>query len=164
MGAIVADTVVRRGFLQLLVVAAGGSLITSPFPAEATGINGVERYTIALDKAATVVRMAEAARPAGSRFNLATTQITAAIDDLLSYLLASFPQQPDMTAVRQMIETRRVDFASLSEADLERLSDGLIPLAILRELVRHHNVAFDTMACPAYTRFVQRYSAGILDG
>lgn len=159
-----ADTSMRRGFLRLLVAAAaGGALVGQPWSARASGIVGVSRYTIALSKADAVVELASNLRPPGAKFNTITPEITGAMDDLLRYLLDNFDGEPDIESANRILTQRRSDMLALREDDLEGFGEAMVPLAILRELVRLHHVAFDTVSCPSYSRFVNRYASAILD-
>lgn len=160
----------REFFRVILGAIAAGTLCTSPAVADA--LAQVEPNPIA-----EVVRQARAMLPIQQRLNAAieTKRPTAAlrveqginISALCQYMAEHF--RPNTTAteeIRLLLNNPTalgISSDLLDEAELARLTEGLIPVAVMCELIKRHCVRFHVKsAAPGFEMFARDYQDMIL--
>lgn len=148
----------RRAILAAFVGAALSGSLLSASPALASG---EWRYTEAVRLAHDVLRLADAHRTPGKRWSTPAPEVNGAVDRLLTHLLTEFPGVPASGDARAILVASG-DLGALDETRLSRMVDSLVPVAILREIVRTHGVGFNASTCPGYGAFATRYASALL--
>jgi len=143
----------RRGVLMTMIAAATkGSLISTACAASTDLPIKADKLEIALRYAADLVRL--------QAEGVSIHEINLNMDRLLGFLEDNFgySEEIDGDAVNLVLES--TEFVTLD--DLEGIARNLVPLAIMRELVGKHRVAFQLDAVPNFNSFVLRYGPAIL--
>jgi hypothetical protein len=89
---------------------------------------------------------------------MSAMRATAKVEQLLHYLVSTFPSDATRGDARKIIDEpgRR-----LAEANLDVLPPSAVPLVIMRELLVTHEVKFETRGAPSWRTFLERYGAGM---
>jgi hypothetical protein len=85
--------------------------------------------------------------------------VTARVEQLLHYLMSVFCGEITLGEV-QKICLEAGDH--LSSAYLEQLRPAAIPLAVMRAILKSHEIAFDVRGAPSWAIFAERYGEHIL--
>ncbi len=132
------NSITKREFFRIVFGAiATSTLLSSPLVAEACEQVEANKITATIAKARTVI---------------ATSDYVIA-SDLISYMLANFDSGSthgqEVNTYLTSPEKLGVKGDVLTYEELERLTDGLIPVAVMRELVGKHRV----IVCSRVTNF-----------
>jgi len=96
-------------------------------------------------------------RPVGSSLTPANRLIISAFDDLLAHLdevYGSNPVSPD--EVRDALLC-----GPLSPEDMLRYPRGIVPILIVRDLLRNHGLCIKTSSSPSFAAFLRRHAAAL---
>lgn len=89
---------------------------------------------------------------------MSAMQATAKVEQLLHYLVSTFPSGATR-GVAQKIIGEPGD--KLAEPYLDALPRAAVPVAIMREVLTTHEVRFETRGAPSWQVFLERYGAGM---
>ncbi len=157
----------RRLMLKTLVGAAvSGALIDTPY-SFAEGKSGLPHAEIVTQARAVVAvdrRRAQLARldPDSTEALRLKAEVTHRVDRLLGVMLAKFASNGDPDAIQEVMD-RRGNLDVLDEPRLRVIADGVVPVAVMRELCYVHRINFNPSACKNWLAFVSRYSTALLD-
>lgn len=128
--------------------------VTTP-PSESLS---ADKYAMTVIKTREVVDINESYR-AESRPEV-RSRLMHSIDRLLGFLISQYRTPVSVDDVRHVMNGPGVSILSANE--LRGLPDGLIPVAIMRELLAKHRIVFDPKVIPNWTTFSQRYMSLVL--
>lgn len=117
------------------------------------------KYAVAVIKAREVVSLHE--RYVQSRKSDVLDRLMMKFDHLLGFLISQFglvPSPDEIRVVLNNVET--ID--ALNEDVLGEMSDGVVPIALVREIVHKHRVLVDPRRLEHWAVFVSRYEISIL--
>jgi hypothetical protein len=159
----------KREFFKLVLGAiATGTVCSSP--ALAAAIEQVEPNPIAevVLKARRIVAFKQQyqvnmADPALAQWRQENDGL---FDDLIGYAVAHFrAETATIDELRLLLKDRQalgIKGDLLDEAELRRLTEGLVPVAVMRELIAVHHVKFRLQHLPSWPQFVANYRDLIL--
>lgn len=132
----------------------GGSLISTSGD---TALSA-DKYSVAVIKAREIVSLSTNYK-SNPQPDL-KAKIVAKMDRLLGFLLSQFRPQTSADEVQPLFEGQKVD--TLNEDELVKLPEGLIPVAIVRDLLFSHKVFVQPSKLNNWELFAQRYQAQII--
>ncbi len=89
------------------------------------------------------------------------TRLTGKVDSFLGYLVSQFRNTPSSTDVRWALRNDTID--PLNKDEIAGLSDGIIPIVVVRSLMRRHRLMVDIRGLQSWNQFRDRYEAPILN-
>lgn len=153
----------RRQFLTLVLAA----IQTSTLLVDPKVANAIEEYPE--DKIVVSIRMARAALAAKGDKDAEHTGVATATD----FMNTAFDAvNVDTAEVRTLLnaeigtllhDTESFKRDYLDEEEARRLLEAILPIAIMREMLRKHQLRIDTNNSPAFKSFVRRYGGLIID-
>jgi hypothetical protein len=131
-----------------------GSLLISPDSSLAAN-----KYTVAVIKAREVVALNH--RYVQSRTPETLDRLMTKFDHLLGFLISQFGVIPSSDEVRTVLNNvESID--ALNEDELGELGDGIVPIALIRQIIRKHRVMIDPRKLDHWQAFISRYELAIL--
>lgn len=131
----------------------GGPLINSGSALSA------DKYAVAVIKAREVVTLNAGYR--ADRLPESLERMVMKFDRLLGFLLSQFRVETTTEEVRRVMKnTANID--ALNEDELSDLSDGVVPIALVRELLSKHRIMIDPRKLGNWDAFATRYEMSVL--
>lgn len=144
----------NQGLSALLVATASGGLISMDHAAITA-----DKYSMAVCKAREVAELNKSYGHDPKPDLLAC--LTTKFDGLLGFLLSSFRSEPTADDVHAVMHNRTgVD--ALSADQVARLAEGVVPVAIVRELIKEHQIAMNVRALTNWRPFLSRYKSQVM--
>jgi hypothetical protein len=160
----------RRGFMGLVLTSAASStLLSSNAVADALLLApDVNKYATVIRRARELVMLRDVAaqQVAGTKqpvweFLQQETPFNANADDLLRFMLDNFdPTRCTDDDITMVMCGDQV--AVLDEVSLRMLSEGVVPVAVIVEMIRVHKLPLIAHRMPSFGDFFKRYQYQIL--
>jgi hypothetical protein len=144
----------RRFFTGLLAAAASGTLLSS---------TDLLAATLTGDKYSETIRLARRVIDLTPLVDRRDTSLSSQrMGVLIRHMMDNFAPTCTTEDIRPIFaRTKRFD--ALNEDDLRRLVEGVVPVAVMREMVLTHRVPFEPNRTDGWATFVGRYQHVILD-
>jgi hypothetical protein len=142
----------RNDFVGIFTPASGCGLISSDT------VLSADKYSVAVIKAREVVALDACYKSDKSPEVL--ERLSLKLDRLLGFLMSQFKTPASTEEVRRIMQT--TDTNALNEDELVKLSDGLVPVAIVRELLNKHRVFINPKTLNNWDTFAARYMSQVL--
>lgn len=118
-----------------------------------------DKYAVAVIKAREVVSLNASYK--ADRLPDSLNRMINKFDRLLGFLLSQFRVETTTDEVRSVMQrTSFID--ALNEDELSDLSDGVVPIAIVRELLSKHRIMIDPRKLGNWDAFASRYEMSVL--
>lgn len=131
-----------------------GSLLINPDSSLAAN-----KYAVAVIKAREVVSLHQ--RYIQHKQNDVLDRLMMKFDHLLGFLMSQFGLVPSPEEIRHVLNNvENID--ALNEDVLGDMTDGIVPIALVREIVRKHRVLIDPRKLGHWQDFISRYQLSIL--
>jgi DNA-directed RNA polymerase subunit F len=82
-------------------------------------------------------------------------------DALLGFLLSQFRVESSAEQIREVI-CHNNSFSALNGSELSELPEGVVPVAVVKELIANHQIEVDPRKFSNWEMFLKRYDAQIL--
>ena len=144
----------RDAFAGLREAPSGGSLMINP-----SEVFSTDKYTTAVIKARQVVSLNASYK--ADRLPETMDRMATKFDRLLGFLLSTFRVDTTVEEIRQVMQnTAKID--ALNEEVLSDLADGVVPIALIRELLSKHKIMIDPRRLANWDQFANRYEMSVL--
>jgi hypothetical protein len=117
-----------------------------------------DKYSVAVIRAREVVSLNVSYKE--DRAPELYDRLATKLDALLGFLVSQFKVVPSVEEVRKVLSDTTIN--ALNEDNLVDLPDGLVPVSIMRELMKHHRLAVDIRKLSNWALFRSRYEAQVL--
>jgi len=144
----------RNNLVGLLSAAATGGVMLN-----STDALSSDKYSVAVIKAREVVSLNASYK--ADRLPESMDRMSTKLDRLLGFLLSQFRVETNTDEVRRVMKNTHA-INALNEDELGTLADGVVPIALIRELLAKHRIMIDTSRLGNWAAFVNRYETSVL--